>query len=93
MNQPPFTDLSHLLPGLGYKPEPLLVQQIRGMNKSTGVTMYYHKKEMLSGEELLSSHFQVKEVACKCCGLVRLESFFMSHLEYFKISSRVPATN
>lgn len=52
--------------------------------------MYYHRQEILSGEEYLSSHFQVKEIACKCCGLVRVEKLFMAHLEALREACGFP---
>ena len=74
---------------------PVRVHQGIKMNqliKTKDTTMYYYKQEILDGNDKLSKHFSVKEIACKCCGLVYLAKGFISKLECLREAVGFPLT-
>ena len=54
--------------------------------------MIYHETVFRDGNDKLSQHFTVREIACKCCGLVALAPQFISELECLREEFGFPIT-
>ena len=54
--------------------------------------MYYYEQILRRGEYKLSDHFTAKELACKCCGLIKLAPYFISELEALRFALDFPLT-
>lgn len=54
--------------------------------------MYYHQLTIKDAKDKLTSHFTVEEVACRCCGLVKVAPGFMTHLEILRVAFGFPMT-
>lgn len=52
--------------------------------------MYYHEQVLRAGKDHLTRHFTIEEMACKCCGLVKIAPFFMSQLEALRMAVGFP---
>ena len=52
--------------------------------------MYYYEQVLRDGKDKLSQHFTVEELACKCCGLLRLAPYFISELESLRFALDFP---